>query len=471
MRNNHGYDNQNQDSSQSLVVQRYIKLLKEKRSGFFDVEEFGSIIDYYVNLFDLKEASMAIETGLLQHPESFEISLRKAHLALLSGKAEECLRILSGFELLNPNNEELLLLKAEAFSHQGSLDKAISLTEYLLSQETLFDRAVLYVQLANLHQQKGNYLDAIDAWKNAIELDEHLEMAHLSLRQAFITAEITEEGARYFKSLTDRRPFSAPAWVELAECYSHLEKSNEAILAFDYALAIEDEHVIALAGKGSAYFQNEDYIKALSVFKQLDSMLQEDPIVLCSIAECYEQLEDYSCANSYFLMALAIDPEHCESRLGHAIVSEHLGDSEKALRQMETVVGLSPDNSEYWFIYAELLSRNGQADKGQLCFERAIQLSEEQLDYFLGQIDALIRNDELAKALDKVQLIFEKFGDLESIYPRGIKVLFELGQKEEGLVLLEMLCDRHGGKDSLQEYYPDIFEDSDALQLLKLQQE
>ena len=90
-----GQENHAEGSSHSPVVQRYIQLLREKREGFFDVEEFGNIIDHYVNLFDLKEASLAIEKGLLQHPESFDLSLRKAHIALLSGGVDDCLRIIS----------------------------------------------------------------------------------------------------------------------------------------------------------------------------------------------------------------------------------------------------------------------------------------------------------------------------------------------------------------------------------------
>jgi tetratricopeptide (TPR) repeat protein len=246
---------------------------------------------------------------------------------------------------------------------------------------------------------------------------------------------------------------------------------EKAVAAFEYALVIEDDHIIALSGKGSALFQQEKYAKALEVFNELDNLIEDDPTIICSMGECLEQMEEFILADSCFLKALSIDPEHCESRLGHAIVSEHLGDSVKALRQMETVVGLEPDNSEYWFIYAELLSRNDQFEKGQLCFERAIQLSDDQLEYHLGQIDALIRVDDLVKALDKVQAAFESFGDLEPIYLRGIKVLYQLGQKEESLVLFEMLLERHRGSEILREYYPDIFEDSEAIQLLKFQQQ
>ncbi|NNC82569.1 MAG: tetratricopeptide repeat protein [Flavobacteriales bacterium] len=463
------FEDQNDDYEglpSSPVVQRYIRLLKEKRDEFFDVEEFQSIIDHYVNLFDLEEASLAIEKGLVQHPESFDLSLRKAHIALLSGNIEDCLRVISSFELLHPNDEELMALKIEAYTYRGDHDKAIVLIENLLNSSGVRDRVKLNIQLAEQYTHKSNLLEAIAAWKNAIAADPQLELAHLELRQAFIKADIVEEGIRYFRKRTDEHPYSFPAWLELAECYLHHGEVDRALSAFDYALAIDEDHIIALAGKGSAFFHNDDYPSSLEVFKQLNGILPDDPTVICSIGECYEQLEEYPLANDYFLKALDISPEHIEARLGHAIVSEHLDDSGKALSQMETVVGLEPDNAEYWYIFAELLSRNDRFEKSQLCFERSLQLSDKKLEYRLGQIDALIRAGELETALDKVQVCFEDEGDQPIIYHRGIKVLYELGQRTECLVLLEMMLERHEPTEELRSYYPDIFEDSQAIELL-----
>lgn len=460
-------ESQENPTGLSKVLDRYRKLREADKDGFFDIEDFGSIIDHFVDHFDLEEASLAIEQGLAQHPNSFEISLRKAHLALIKGDSEECLRILGVFELMQPNNDEIIMLKAEAYTHRDEVNKAIHLIEELLSRNSFFDKAKLYVQLAELYMQKSNYLESISCWKNAIESEPELEMAYVAIRLCFQTAEIVEEGVRYFHSITENRPYCLPAWAELGECYSQLSKYDAAIEAFDFALAIDENNHVALSGKGTAQFQSDDFHGALNTFKELKTLLPDDPSVICSLGECYEEMEDYTLAETHFLSALAIDPEHTEARLGYAISCEHLSDSKKAMQQMETVVGLEPDNPEYWFIYGELLSRNEELEKSQLAFERAIQLSSENIEYITSQIDALIKAGELDRALDKVQSQFEALGDIPEIYYRGIRVLFLCGKKEEGLVLLEMLVERHGHRDELRAYYPDIFEDSEALELLK----
>lgn len=448
-------------------MDRYRRLCEQKKDGFFDVEDFGSIIDYYVDLYDLEEASDAIEKGLRQHPNSFEISLRKAHLALMRGDSEDCLRTLGAFELIQPNNNELIMLKAEAYSNRGEIEKAINLIELLISKDSFFDISKLYIQLAELYMLKSNYLESISCWKNAIEIDPKMEMAYMAIRHCFSSAEILEEGIRYFMSITEADPYCLPAWTELGECFAATEEYDKAIDAFDYGLAIDEGNHVALSGKGAALFQQDKFAEALATFEDLDVLIPNDPSVTCSLGECHEQMEDYTKAESYYLKALSIDPEHTEARLGYAISCEHLDNSMKAMQQMETVVGLEPDNSEYWFIYGELLSRNDQTDKSQLAFERAIQLSEDNIEYITGQIDALIKAELLDRALDKVQSHFDSLGDIPEIYYRGIRVLYLIGQKEECLVLIEMLVERHGHKDELREYYPDIFEDSEALELLK----
>ena len=93
------------------TVQKFERMKKNNERCFFDVIEFETIIDYYIESNNSAKAFEAAALASEQHPHSVSIQLRKAKVLLDKGRAVEALRLLKKLESIEPGNHELLLQK------------------------------------------------------------------------------------------------------------------------------------------------------------------------------------------------------------------------------------------------------------------------------------------------------------------------------------------------------------------------
>ena len=82
----------------SELVFRFEQMLSNNRSIFFDVEEYEEIIDYYLDINDVKKSSLAISQAIEQHPYHHAFLIRKARLIATTGKPEKALDLLNQLE-------------------------------------------------------------------------------------------------------------------------------------------------------------------------------------------------------------------------------------------------------------------------------------------------------------------------------------------------------------------------------------
>ncbi len=66
-----------------LAVQKFERMKKNNESYFFDVIEFETIIDYYIESNNSNKAFEAATLASEQHPNSVSIQLRKARVLLI----------------------------------------------------------------------------------------------------------------------------------------------------------------------------------------------------------------------------------------------------------------------------------------------------------------------------------------------------------------------------------------------------
>ena len=94
--------------------------------------------------------------------------------------------------------------------------------------------------------------------------------------------------------------------VEYGACLAGLEKYEEAIEKFDYALSLKDEEkdLAFIYGQlGWCYHQLENYEKALEYQLKAKEEGRNDSWTNIEIAICYENLDNYEKALDYALIA------------------------------------------------------------------------------------------------------------------------------------------------------------------------
>lgn len=103
------------------LIKRFEEMVKNNETTFFDVDQFESIIDYYLDRQEINMLNTAIGYALAQHPGNSVMELKHAKLMILQGKNKRALKLLDGLEEIEPANTEIFYTKASLFSFQKKI--------------------------------------------------------------------------------------------------------------------------------------------------------------------------------------------------------------------------------------------------------------------------------------------------------------------------------------------------------------
>jgi tetratricopeptide (TPR) repeat protein len=200
------------------AVQKFERMKKNNENYFFDVIEFESIIDYYI---DSNNSNRAYEAAILasqQHPNSVSIQLRKARVLLDKGRAVEALRILKRLENIEPGNHEIYVAKGTALGILGDIQGAKKMFDFALTLDSDDPGNILF-SITSVLQNLNYYEYLIPYLKKLIELEPDF-YAHLyDLAYAYEKTEDFEHSIIYYLKYLEDEPFSDSAWYNLGIIY------------------------------------------------------------------------------------------------------------------------------------------------------------------------------------------------------------------------------------------------------------
>ncbi|MEZ4799105.1 MAG: tetratricopeptide repeat protein [Flavobacteriales bacterium] len=84
----------------------------------------------------------------------------------------------------------------------------------------------------------------------------------------FDTADRTAECTEYYLAFIEKHPYSFPAWYNLGNAYQKLDQLEEALDAYDYCLAIQNDFAPAYYNKAHALFKMDKFAEAISTFEE-----------------------------------------------------------------------------------------------------------------------------------------------------------------------------------------------------------
>ncbi|HEY9117880.1 MAG TPA: tetratricopeptide repeat protein, partial [Roseivirga sp.] len=93
------------------LINKFEELLKNKGFHFFDIEEYETIIHYYLDRLQYGKGIKACKMALEQYPFSLEISVLLSQCLVGKEKFDEALKVIEDAENLHPNDPELLTVK------------------------------------------------------------------------------------------------------------------------------------------------------------------------------------------------------------------------------------------------------------------------------------------------------------------------------------------------------------------------
>lgn len=419
------------------VVQKFESMKKNNENYFFDVIEFETIIDFYLDNDNSSRAFEAATLATEQHPYSVSIQLRKAKVLLEKGRAVETLRILKKLESIEPGNHEIYIAKGTALGMLGDINGAKKMFDYALMLETDDVAGVLF-SITSVLQNLNYYEQLIPYLLMLVDLEPDF-YAHLyDLAYAYEKVEDYENSIKYYLKYLDEEPFSDSAWYNLGIIYNKLDMTGEAMEAYDFALAINSQNTFALFNKGNILNNNDRFDEAIHVYHEYLENEPESFEAMTYLAECYERINKPSMARKYFLEAIEIAPEFADPWFGLGIIALKSGMYDDSLVYFRKAVRLDDENPEIWFYLGKAHFAKNEKKAALRCFREALKL-DAYYDEVWAELGRIIINDGIeAKSLPYLEKAFKITGDVPGINYLLATCYLHCGRKDKAFRHLSM---------------------------------
>jgi len=106
----------------------------------------------------------------------------------------------------------------------------------------------------NLLSRKGNFEEAVDAYKKSIERNPNATVAHFNLALAYKNLNKPKEAAVAFKKTVELEPGNLDARYSLGNIYNHLERWEDAIAQLNIVVHRRQDDAEAHGNLGWAYY-------------------------------------------------------------------------------------------------------------------------------------------------------------------------------------------------------------------------
>ena len=396
------------------VVQRFEKMKKNNENFFFDVIEFETIIDFYIESNNPATAFEAASIASSQHPNSVSIQLRKARVLLDRGRAVEALRILKKLENIEPGNHEIYIVKGTALGILGDAAGAKKMFDIALTKDSEDIENILF-SITSVLQNLNYYEQLIPYLRRLLELEPGF-VAHIyDLAYAYEKIHDYENAVKYYHKYLEEEPFSDSAWYNLGIIYNKMEQHQKALEAYDYALAVNSQNSFALFNKGNILSNLERYAEAIPVYHEYLENEPESFEAITYLAECYEKTDRVQLARKYYTEAIDMAPEFADPWIGLGAIAMNSGNAGKSLVYFRKALELDPENPEIVYLTGKSLFMKGDIKEALRHFRDALRM-DAFYDEAWSDMARLIIGEELTlKALPVFEKAYRITGDLPGI--------------------------------------------------------
>jgi tetratricopeptide (TPR) repeat protein len=396
------------------AVQKFEKMKKNNENYFFDVIEFETIIDFYIDSNNSLKAFEAATLASEQHPNSVSIQLRKARVLLDKGRAVEALRILKRLESIEPGNHEIYIAKGTALGILGDINGAKKMFDYSLTLDSEDVENILF-SITSVLQNLNYYEHLIPYMVRLVDMEPEFKAHLYDLAYAYEKIEDFENSISFYLKYLDEEPFSDSAWYNLGIIYNKLELYEKAMEAYDFALAINSQNTFALFNKGNILNNIEKYAEAIPVYHEYLENEPDSFEAMTYLAECYEKTGEVTMASKYYHEAIELAPDFADPWFGLGVIALNTGKIEESMIFFRKAVRLDDENPEIWYLLGKAHNSNGEQKAAMRCFREALKLDAYYDEVWADLGNIIFKHDMVKKALPYFEHAYKVTGDLPGI--------------------------------------------------------
>lgn len=438
--------------------------------SYLEEHDFHHLIDYYEDEFLLNKALEAANHAISQHPFCADFLLVKARLLLHHDRPYRAMRFLDRAEVIAPLEVEVYLLRAKAFSALGDYDQALTLLDQAKKFSTGSDLLDLYLCESAICEGMKDFERMFESLARALQLDPSSEEA---LDRIWISVELSKkyhESILVHERVLDVDAYTYQAWFNLGHAYACLGEYRKAIEAIEFSFLINPEFELGYLDCAELCSQEQDFAKALEIYRELVQRFGADCEDLVKMAECEFEMGLYEESRRTLVEAMQLDQYNDEVFyfLGKCFRAERRYGN--AISALIKAIELEDRREEYYSELAQAYVCLEEYGKADFYFAKACEISPEQECYWLDHTRFLMRIQKYERALHVIEEADYHTFSAELLYCKAT-CLLKLDLRKKALRIMdEALVEQFNLHKILFEIYPEIHADREICSMVRYYQ-
>lgn len=451
------------------LVVNYEVAKREGEPTTLDQDQYNKIIDYFEWEEMYKEALSVVNEAMKEYPHVVRFLFKKIHLQIFSGELDNALTNLDVAAGILDDSFDIELHRAYVFSELGIYDKATNILNKLEdSFENDKDQSLVLYYRALVEERIGDYDTALKNLVEAIQLDPTNDEALEKFYGAFSRKGDQGNNIKLFKKVINEEPYSWWGWFNLGVAYQHDCEYESALNAYEFAIAIDDNDLMAYQACGELYMMVRNYEKALRCFNALFPSNSMDTQLMLDMAECYLELEKVPTARKFLTMANEQGEEGEEIFFKFAECCKKEGRLKYAIRHYKEALKMNPFRDDVCRGLAEAYIFDGKYTKAKKMYRLATEVAPDFLYNWETLAEFLYGIGQQSEALEAVveaQYYFDS-----SIKLKYYEVAYKaaLGKTSEAkYYLLEALEEDFASRYFLFDAHPEFIRIEELMQVIE----
>ncbi len=271
--------------------------------------------------------------------------------------------------------------------------------------------AKVFAGVGEYYVEKHDFENALDKFRDAINLDPKNESAKLGYAEALAMKgtdrvekdQFPEAKALYMEALT-YDPNSSAAYFGLGEVYSELDQKPEAITNYERALGIDKDLTAIYVPLGILYYQTGEIAKADNLLSKAivtSPESAETQYFLGLIRSSQNRNEE---ALAAFQTATTIDPKYVEAYAELGAALDVLKRPQDAIAAYQKALALKDDNFDAWLGLGGTYFEIGAYPESVMAYTRAKKIKNNQWEVYAGLGDASLKTESFNEAASNFNL-------------------------------------------------------------------
>jgi tetratricopeptide (TPR) repeat protein len=246
----------------------------------------------------------------------------------------------------------------------------------------------------------------------------------------------------------------ADAFYKQGVAYKQEGKADQAIDAFEHAVAANPKHYMAWASLGNLYkTAKKDIPRAVSAYEHAVEGLKRDKVVWANLGMAYYRNNQIDQALKALVTASTLDPNDAEIRGNLGAVRRQKGDVQGAITDLEVAVRLKPDDAQFannLGVAYRVAKRDDDAIRG---FQKAIALAPNDAGFHFNLAVAYRRQTE--KNPDMIPKAITEYETATNLDPGNAEGWFDLGfmykqdhQNDKAIAAFNKYLELNKGRDA-----------------------